>query len=290
MRRRFILVRNQHAGSGRHALTDQVVRVLIRRGCDVVPAEGLPHTILTDASELEAFDAVIAAGGDGTVRHLLAGQAGRAIPLGLIPAGTGNVLAEEIGLPRSAEILADTLIAGPSYPARVGRLNEELFLSMAGVGFDARIVRNLNQALKRSVGKAAYALPTLAALLGRQPLFDVEVDGKAYTASWLVATKIRYYAGRFVIAPDAKLTDGKFTIVLFGSRSRWKRLLQLLALSLGAVDRAPSTTIIEGSAVSVGGAGQGLPVQVDGDSAGWAPTEITMEGSIRLIVPSRYVP
>lgn len=289
MRTRFLIVRNQNAGSGRHALTDQVVRILTQRGCEIVPAAGLPHAFLNSSSDLETFDAVIAAGGDGTLRRLLVSEAGRAVPIGIIPAGTGNVLAEELALSGRPGVLADTLMAGPEYVARVGTLNGEHFLSMAGVGFDARIVRRLNPKWKQRIGKAAYVLPALGAFFGRQPRFDIDVDGKKYTASWLVATKLRYYAGRFVIAPDAKLTDGRFTVILFQSKSRWTLASQLLALSAGAVERAPAVTVVHGSVVSVGGAGQGIPIQVDGDAAGWAPAEIKIAGHVRLIVPSRYI-
>jgi diacylglycerol kinase (ATP) len=286
MRQRFLLVRNSLAGRRKSEITDQVVRELRRRGREVVDVDDVSSDILSDVDALEDFDAVIAAGGDGTIRTLLATEAGQAVPIGIIPAGTGNVLAKEIGLRFSPFVIADVLIAGPECQARGGTINGSPFLCMAGVGFDGRVVHGLNHHLKQWVGKFAYLPAGLGALLGRQSEFDVTLNGESHKACWMIAARSRFYAGKFLLAPNAKLSHPKFTVLLFQSTSRWVRLMQMLAIAFGAAGGAPRTLVREAGRVSVSG-NRSIAVQADGDAICHGPVEIETWTGVRLIAPRR---
>lgn len=289
MRRRFLLVHNPIAGRrGRHLVHD-VVAVLEANGASV---DTLAHGVHTLGEALAApsqpFDAVIAAGGDGTIRALAAEPKLGDLPIGVIPMGTGNVLSHEVGLPRSAGDLALLLLNGPARTFEGAQANGEPFFLMAGVGFDGEVIRRLDTPLKRAVGKAAYAAPMLRTLARPLPELDIIVDGMPHRANWLVAANARRYGGAFVIAPQAGLHRTGLVAVLLRASTRTRLLRQLLALASGRLERAPGVSMLPCRSLSVT---SGAPVcsEIDGDPFGPTPLTITAGGAtVRLIVPEGY--
>jgi diacylglycerol kinase family enzyme len=290
LRRRFVLVRNLAAGVARQSLVERVVAALRRRGASVETAltmsQGEVAGVL--AAHTDA-DAVIAAGGDGTVRGIANALAGRTTPVGVVPAGTGNVLAAEIGLPRTAEGLADVLLSGPTIDVEGGLANGEPFFLMAGAGFDGEVVRRLSGPLKQRLGKAAYVPATLATLVRRQPLLSVAVDGQTHQVGWVVIARARSYAGAFTMARQASLVRPELMAVLFRSASPAVRLAQLAALAVAQHQRLPGVETIACRRVSVR-ADRPVAVEVDGDAFGATPLEVAFGGPrLRLIVPPAFV-
>ncbi|MBU1212560.1 MAG: NAD(+)/NADH kinase [Alphaproteobacteria bacterium] len=292
MRRRFLLLHNPVAGLRRHRLVRKVVRELEERGADVVMLRlwGLSQHLSQEALErivkFDQFDALIAAGGDGTVRALAkALGANASVPIGVIPAGTGNVLARELPLPSRPHDVAEMLLHGPVAEIPGALAGGEPFFLMAGVGFDGEIIGGLNLELKRRIGKSAYAWPTTKALAHRPKLFSVLVDDIPYTANWVVGAKARRYAGGFTIANDISVKDARLVAVLFQATSYRGRLLELTALGLGLHQRLATVAVIPCQKIEVVDAG--LPVQIDGDEAGFSPVTIRMGGGhLRMIVPT----
>lgn len=289
MRRRFLLVHNPAAGTAGRTLTSRVVAELERQGATVtraLPPSGMGPVIAAGAAE--AFDAVIAAGGDGTFRALAAALERVHVPLGLIPAGTGNVLASEISLRKSPVVIADVLMRGPIVEIEGARANGEPFYLMAGAGFDGAVVRDLDTPWKQRIGKAAYTKPVLAALAAASPELEVTIDGKAYRAGWVVAAKARRYGGLFTIAPGAALAAEDLQVVLFKSEKRSVRVRQLLALGAGLLTSDPSVAFVAGRRISVRSAVP-VAVQIDGDGFGVTPLDIAAGGPrVQLIVPPEY--
>ena len=289
MRRHFLLVSNAMAGRGKQERVRAVVDELCRRGCSVVEDAPDQQSILDKQSELANFDAVIAAGGDGTVRRLLKTVAGQTLPVGMIPTGTGNVLAHEIGLFLSPSLIADVLIAGPAISVNKGLVGKEPFLLMVGIGFDGDVIHHLNVSLKHRFGKIAYMGAVLGALRRFQPRFKVKVDGQSHTATWMVVANARHYGGGFLLTPGAGIMQKAFQVVLFQSSSRLVRLRQLFALAIGNIDNAPHTSVVTGRVIRIEGARRDdLLAQVDGDPLAACPDRITHGEAIRLIVPSRF--
>ena len=163
MRRRYHLIANPKAGRGRQSLVADVATRLIAGGSVVTYSTGATEAAcLSEAravAENKAADVIVAAGGDGTVRLAAKAVAGTGIALGVIPLGTGNVLAHEAGLPRDAEGLARLLLTGVPRRINTATANGELFLLMAGAGFDGRIIASLDHGLKNRVGKLAFLPP-----------------------------------------------------------------------------------------------------------------------------------
>ncbi|MBB3263517.1 YegS/Rv2252/BmrU family lipid kinase [Azospirillum sp. OGB3] len=229
-----------------------------------------------------AFDAVVAAGGDGTINEVVnglgaRGDGGAAIPLGIVPLGTANVLAHELGLPLDAEGTARVLAEGRSLPVHLGVANGRAFAMMAGAGLDARVVERVDPRLKRLIGKGAYAVETLARIAaGGGGPYRVAVDGaEPVEVASVIVAKGHFYGGRFVCAPDARLADPWLHVCLFPRSGRGNALRYLWGVTAGRLPRFPDYRILPARRVIVDGPA-GEPVQGDGDVIARLPVEIAL--------------
>ena len=278
---------NPAAGVKGGSIVRKVVAALEAQGATVDIAEPREEGDAgTSPLAVAGYDAVIAAGGDGTIRALSAAVGG--LPVGIIPAGTGNVLATEIGLSRSAAAIADVLVRGPDIEIEGGYANGAPFFLMAGAGFDGAVVHALDVGLKRRIGKAAYTLPALRTLLTRPVPLEVTVDGAAHAARWVVVTKASRYGGSFVISRESGVLKPGLRAVLFKSHSRLVLLRQLLALAAGKLESEAGVDILPCRHVTVDGPVL-VPVQIDGDDFGFTPLVVEAGGPrLRLIVPTEF--
>src|SRR5690606_30882041 len=130
--------------------------------------------------------------------------AGGDMPLGIIPMGTANVLAAELGLPDDAAGIAHVIAAGASAPVCLGQANGRHFIQMAGIGFDAYVVSRVHPRVKRLLGKGAYVMESLRAFRGFAfHRYRVTIDGRTYVAASAVIANGHYYGGRFTCARGA---------------------------------------------------------------------------------------
>jgi diacylglycerol kinase (ATP) len=293
MRHRFFLVENPGAGVAGSPLVEDVVRLLAKSGGSItrtrsadIPAARLA---VRKAAESGSYDAILAAGGDGTIRNAAAALIATDMPLGIIPVGTGNVLAHEIGLTRTPVAIARMLLEGSVARVACAQANGEPFLLMVGAGFDARVVGALDQRLKSRLGKAAYAGPLLGAIIRPVDTLIVTVDGRRHVATWAVIANARHYGGRFVLAPRTGILERGLQAILFKTRSRAVLLSQLMSLATGRLEpraaRGGDVEMLACSRVTVT-ARHPVPIQIDGDALGTTPVEVdagTCE--VCLIVP-----
>jgi len=241
-----------------------------------------------EAATSGEFDAVVAAGGDSTIRGAAAGLVGTDLPLGIVPVGTGNVMAAELGLGRNADRIADILINGNTIPVHGGMLNGEPFFLMAGAGFDADVVSRLSQSLKKQIGKAAYTGPVLRTLAGPLPKLRVEVDGAGFDAAWVIVTNARRYGGEFVLSPATALDRPGLRTVMLQPRTRLGLLKLMIKLAAGRLEDDPCVTSIE-SRRTVIDSDMPVPVQIDGETHGSTPVTIEpCDEPFRLIVPPEF--
>jgi diacylglycerol kinase family enzyme len=293
MRRRFFLIANPVAGLTGAPLAGEVARMLERAGATVActrPGDiEAARRAAREAAACGRYDAILAAGGDGTIRQVAAALLGSDTPLGIIPVGTANVLACEIGLASDAEAIAPTLLYGPVAKVACGRANGEPFLLMAGAGFDGRVIAALDHRFKSYVGKAAYAGPVLGALVRPMDRLAVTIDGKPHEASWAVIANARHYGGRFVLAPRTGIQQRGLQAILFKAKSRTVLIGQLFSLAMGRLDaRAASqgdVDMLSCARVSIH-APRAVPVQIDGDAFGTTPLDVEAgTDDLALIVP-----
>lgn len=239
------------------------------------------------AASADDFDVVVAAGGDGTINEVVNGLHGNDVPLALIPLGTANVLAEEIGLPANSRTIAQTILWGEARPIHVGSANGRRFVMMAGVGFDAHVVSRVGTLVKRVLGKGAYFVESVVAMLRFQfPEYGATIDGKSHRVASVIIANGHYYGGRFVCAPNASLDDCRLEVCLFERTGPWNVVRYGAALLMGRLDRLPDVKVVSGSRVTVEGV-RGEPVQIDGDTGLRLPLDASAgDMSMRLVMPS----
>jgi diacylglycerol kinase (ATP) len=289
VRRHILIIVNPAAGRVRSSerRLGRFVAALERQGCTVVlrragPSPGQVERLAGQAEP--GFDAIVAAGGDGTISAVVNGLGGRAVPLGVLPLGSANVLAREIRLPRAPEALASLITAGPVSPIWLGRVGERAFVMMASAGFDSEIVAALSPELKRRVGRLAFAWGFLVRLWHCPACeLTVRADGVEYRAAAVVAAKGRHYAGPFVVAPGADLAEPVLELVLLDRRGRWAMLRYATALFLGRVPRLGDIAIVRARQASVAG-NRALPVQADGEIVGELPITLAVADRPLLLI------
>ncbi len=243
--------------------------------------------IAADAAQEEQFDTIVAAGGDGTVHDVAAGLVGHATPLGLIPLGTANVFAREIGLGFAPEHLAQTLVSGVVRSIPVGDVNGRPFLFVVGVGFDAQAVRAFEVGGSRLLGQADFVWPVLRALFSDSHLpIRVRTERGETEAAWVIVTRAKHFAARLVLAPDARIEQPRVHVVRFVGAGPLTRLRQLAALATGLTNYDPGISVEPARWVAMEGDAT-IPVQIDGELLGELPLEISIHpNSLHLIAPA----
>lgn len=293
-RRSFLLLSNRSAGLASSRLVEASIAQLQARGAHVEHCA--PETIAQarqlarEAAHNQRFDAVVAAGGDGTIRQIAAELIGSPVLLAIVPGGTGNVLANEIGLQRTPEAVAAMLLAGPTLPVTVGRANGEPFLLMASAGLDARVLQQLDPALKSRIGKAAYGPATMRALMHPPDSLRVRIDETTHHATWAIIANARHYGGAFVLTRATNVTQRGLVAVLFKSPSRARLLSQLLSLARGRLEpraaRVGDVVLVPCDHAVITSDAE-APTQLDGDVFGTTPlTVATTSDVVRLVVPA----
>jgi diacylglycerol kinase (ATP) len=264
--------------------------MLSQRGSCVTVAETSCHgegkRAAAEAAACGHFDAIVAAGGDGTVHDAATGLVGASVPLGIIPTGTANVFAREIGLSHSPDSITRTLQNGSVRTIPVGEVNGQPFLFVVGIGFDAEAVRRFEAVGTRKFGQAGFVMPLLHALWSehKQSLNITTNHGKS-DAEWVIITRARRYAGGFLLCKEADVMQTNFHVLRLAGRSPLIRIRQLAALASGLVRFDPDVSIEVADWVQVEG-NAAIPVQVDGEMLGALPMEIRLHSKrLQLILP-----
>jgi YegS/Rv2252/BmrU family lipid kinase len=287
--RRLLIIFNPAAGWRRRQRLAPVLIRLREHGCVVNLRETeAPGDAERFAAEVDpaAFDAVVAAGGDGTVNETINGLLRSGLPLAVIPLGTANVLAAEIGLRTDPASLARCAAFGRPRPITLGAANGRRFILMAGAGFDAHVVAGVSVPMKRRLGKGAYVLSTLHQLLVFPfRTYEVLIDNTAQHAASVIVANGRYYGGRFVCAPDASLESDTLQVCLFQQSGRLAAIGYALALFTGRLPQLSTYRVIEGRRIEIRGR-PGEPLQGDGDIIGTLDVAIeVLPNALDLIYP-----
>jgi YegS/Rv2252/BmrU family lipid kinase len=233
-------------------------------------------------------DLVVAAGGDGTVNEVVNGIAGTSAALAVLPVGTGNVWVREMKLPLRPEAAAAALLDGATYTLDLGQANDRYFLLMAGIGFDASVVRRTPPALKRRLGIMAYLIQgfTIARNI-RGTRVRIELDGRPITGRILMIliSNSRLYGGFVQITHHASLTDGLLDVAVIKGQDARSAPLHLLSIFLRQHQLDPDLLYYRAREVRVSGPVP-LDVQVDGDTIGRTPMSFrVVPGALQVWLP-----
>lgn len=239
---------------------------------------------------------IVAAGGDGTINETVNGMAFSRVPLAILPGGTANVLATELGLGRRMDRAAEMIAVSGPVRVALGRIcagdaPPRYFLLFAGAGLDARMVYDVNADLKMRAGKLAYWVSGLA-LLGRTlPEFDVLVNGRARRAGFALAARVRNYGGAFEIARTVTLVDDSFELVLFEGRNTLRYLFYFGAMLAGRLAGTPGVTVLRADCAEFRAVGDPpVYVHVDGECIGRLPASIDIvPQALTLLAPPLFL-
>ena len=249
--RNALLIHNPNAGnggSGRRRMLDEARRTLLLSGieADLQETRGPGDaTVMAQRAAIEGRQLVIACGGDGTLNEIVNGlaaqQNGHRVPLALLPGGTANVLAKEIGLPWDIPGAAEKLVHGEIREVALGLatpLNEpakkRYFLSVAGAGPDGTIVYAIDLDLKARVGILAYWWQGAREVFRyKYPHFRVVTGDEKLDVSLVVVGRTKHYGGPFRITTEADLYSDQFELMGLTTKSGLKYLSYLPTLWLG---------------------------------------------------------
>ena len=237
---------------------------------------------------LAGMDMVVAAGGDGTLNLAVQSLANQRTVLGVLPVGTTNVWARELGIPSDPKRAADLLLKGEVARTDLGMANGRYFLFVAGVGFDASVTRAVGARAKRRLGMLAYVVAAgVEALKLRGVEATLSADGllSRERVLMVVASNIRLYGGVLHMAPQAFADDGLLDVWVFRGRGILAGAVHTASVLLGRHGRDPGARFYRCSNLSISARGS-LPVQLDGDYVGTTPVTVrVVPRALRVVVP-----
>ena len=281
----------------RHHLLQRITEVLHNVGtrARLIPTTG-PNTAadLTARVIEEGAELILVAGGDGTINEVANGMVHSHVPLGILPAGTANVLAHELKMSGGIHSALRHLPECISCRISMGRLRgsdyNRHFLCMAGVGLDAQIVYDLNTGLKAAIGKFAYYAGGFRQIARPLPQFDIEILGQRRRCGFVLVSRVRNYGGDLEIARGASLLRSDFEVLSFEGSTSIGYLRYLAGVVLGRVDKVKGCSIWRTTSIRFDSpSDHRILTQIDGELACPLPVRLDIvPEAITLLVPPGY--
>ena len=224
-------------------------------------------------------DIVAGFGEDSLFHEISQVLAFKEVALGVIPCSSQSLIAQELGIPTEEEEACEILISSNPTPLSIGEVaftdsdKKRFFLQMAGVGLDAKVLKESNTNLQKLLGKGALAFETLRNIVFEdQDNFDIHSDSETYVGSSLVLSNMRNYAGSLSLTPESDPMGADFHGFLFKSKERQALLRFLLNLARGKHMKMKEAESFHPREIKV--YRKGTPVQIDGVYRGDTPVEI----------------
>lgn len=284
-----IVILNPTAGSPEHIRSWQERVKSLAGDCPVriTSHSGEAEALARRAVE-EGFTRIVAAGGDGTVSQVANGLAGSDATLGVLPMGSVNVFAMELGLPvlnlqRCWDLIEDTNVRLVDLPSANGKH----FVQLAGVGLDAQVVKETSLAFKRSFGPLSYLI-SAAQIAARQPprLFIESEHSPVKEGSFVLIGNGRLYGGPFPFFKHALIDDGLFDVVVF-TRLGYLEIIKYLQDVVFSSDiKVPEIEYFQTRQLRITSE-QDVPLELDGELAGNCPVDFQIRArALRVLAPS----
>jgi len=240
----------------------------------------------------DGFDLVVAAGGDGTVSGISDSLVGSSIPLGIIPVGTGNLIARELNIPEKVES-AVALIAGTPRRRKIDAMciGKRAYFLNASVGISASVIGETTRKSKGRFGRIAYLGTTVLKVLSSKPHYlVVEVDGQAHPVRAVEVTIMNcgLLANSFYPkGPDIRIDDGRLGVWILGMKTFWDYLRYAIGVATGSTVESEAQFIRAEKTVNIR-SHRPFPVQADGDLIGTTPFEVAvLPGALTVLVPEK---
>ncbi len=227
-------------------------------------------------------DLIIALGGDGTINEVMNGIVFSGTPLAILPMGTTNVLAKELGIPENVAGALERAVNGLPRKVSLGKIETgegghsvaRYFCLMAGIGFDGQAVHDVNASLKKISGKAAYILSGIKSMFSYPPgEIVIRTEDREFTAYSVIVGKSSKYGGNLMVTPDANLLDPFLYACIFRGRNRTDILRYLCGIMRRTHLEYADVEYVKSSQLEVLGK---VHVQIDGDYLGMTPARISV--------------
>lgn len=294
--KRVVVIANPASRSGRR-LAELARRSFARREieCDVIFTERPGHGAELASHHAPDYDAIFALGGDGTVMEIAGALAGTQALVGVLPGGTGNLLARAVGIPLNVSKAVNHLLDGEELLIDLGRFpSGRRFAIAAGVGIDAAMVAETPSWLKRRLGVLAYTIMGSRAALRsviRREFFAtrITVDGETHerrAAAVMIANFGAVLGNRITLGPAIRTDDGLLDACVFSPRTLGDALRIVRRLLRGRFENDPCMLYVRGRDIRVETTPP-LQWQADGELMGTTPFEVVVEPlAVRLLVPA----
>ena len=256
--------------------------------CDALLTEAPGHGGEIAARLASSYDAVFTLGGDGTATEVIGALAGRGVPVGILPGGTGNLLARFLGIPLDIDRAVRELMAGTTRRMDLGRLpSGRAYAYSAGVGVDATMVAETPAALKRLLGMPAYMVAATRAVL-RARLFDVRavVDGQVYerqASAVYVTNQPSVLSGMVTFGPGIRNDDGLLDLCVYTPRTPVDAVRLMWKLNRADFRPDPSLFFVRGRTFEIVTSPPQL-AQADGELLGAGPMHVQVEPAGALLL------
>src|SRR5467141_99639 len=260
----------------------------IARGCPVrITSQSGEAEALARRAVEEGFEKIVAAGGDGTVNQVVNGLAGSSVTLGLLPIGTMNVFATELGLPvHDLEFCWSIVKSNSTRSVDLPKANQKFFVQLAGVGLDAQVVKETSSQLKRNFGPLSYLI-SAAQIAARQPprLSIQSEDASIEEGSFVLVGNGRLYGGPFPFFKHAVIDDGLLDVIVFKRLGYLEIIKYLQDVVFSSEIRVPEIEYFQTRRLRVTSDSE-VPVELDGELVGSCPVEIQVrERMLRVLTP-----
>lgn len=290
--REVIVVANPYSGRRENrSRVEALAAAMGERGLSCRVIWQLPElaAVAADPEAAQKYRAVVAAGGDGTLNHVINLQA--RLPVFMFPLGNENLFARQFEQCSDPARAADILAAGATRTIDLGRAGERRFVIVASAGFDGDTAHRLARWRQQSSGlrrvrSLSYAAPIVAAAFGyRYPLLDIEADGRRVRGALCMVFNVPRYASNLLLTPDADPSDGLLDWIVFERPGSLPLVRYALAVWLRR--HRERRDVQHGQARRIRlTASEPVPLEIDGEAADFAPIDIEVAPrALRVVVP-----
>ena len=278
------------AAGNQHALKVQSLlkQELDKRGieCRFVRTEKPGHAtdLARQAASADDCTGVVSVGGDGTAFEVACGLMNTGVPMGIIPAGTGNDFIKTVGLPKKPLDALEFILTHDARPVDVGGLNDRLFLNVCGTGFDVTVLDYTTAAKKYCRGLLPYLIGLIRGIAHYKPVYvRFTADGHTEEREVLICSIAngRFFGGGIAICPEAGADDGLLDLVIAEHQPRWKLPFLVPSLLMGGIDKFSFTTHKRCREVEI--YSKGMRLNIDGEITNIDSAKFSvLQGALKL--------
>ena len=264
--KKIAVIINPQAGSNNKKFLQQLIqRLSDSNQVTLFETKKAGDATIIAKKQSKNFDIVAVAGGDGTIQEVINGISAKTI-LAIIPMGTANIIALEAGITKNINHLCKIILKGKIKKIHVPMINNRRFVLMTGIGFDAFIVNNINNNVKKIFGKIIFFIETLKQfLILKKPNIQVIANKKTFLGNWVLITNACHYAGPYQITKQTTIFNANLVGYIFTNLTRINFLYSLfLIIFFGDLSKSKKIITIKSDQFKIKG-NNNVPVQCDGE-------------------------